>query len=335
VSSRARIAVFAALVVVCLGAGAVAVVSGAQENGGSLKGSAAASQALGEARAGGRTMVMYRDLPGGKAIGKAQVALEPVDDRSAKPTLSALGCARVYYSASRGLCVAPSKRFTTGWRAEVFGADLKVSHTVELAGQPSRARVSPDGRYGSVTMFVAGHSYAAAGSFSTQTTLIDLTTGAKIADLEDFTVLRGGRQVTAIDVNYWGVTFARDGDTFYATLATGGKTYLIRGSLKGRTAQVIHTNVECPSLSPDGTRIAYKKRTDSDSQPWRATVLDLATMRETSLGDPRSFDDQIEWLDDDHVLYGRDGAVWSLPADGSGRPTEFLADADSPAVVRW
>ena len=115
--------------------------------------------------------------------------------------------------------------------------------------------------------------------------MIDMATGAKIADLEQFTVFRGSKQVTAVDVNFWGVTFARDSDRFYATLATGGKTYLIEGSVSERRAHVIHENVECPSLSPDGTRIAYKKRTGSASAPWRLTVLDLATMRETPIAD--------------------------------------------------
>src|SRR4051812_17351825 len=184
-------------------------------------------------------------------------------------------------------------------------------------------------------MFVAGHAYATPGSFSTQTTLIDLERGAKIADMEDFTVTDGGRQVTAVDVNYWGVTFARDSDRFYATLATGGKTYLIEGSVSQRRAHVIHENVECPSLSPDGTRIAYKKRTGSGSNPWHLTVLDLRTMRETPLAEARSVDDQAEWLDDGHVLYAVDGAVWSVPADGSGRPSRYIAGAGSPSVVRW
>ena len=173
------------------------------------------------------------------------------------------------------------------------------------------------------------------GSFSTQTTLIDLATGSKIADLEHFTVLRGSRQVTAIDVNFWGVTFARDSDRFYATLATGGKTYLIRGSVRERLARVIHENVECPSLSPDGTRIAYKKRSGSRTAPWRLTVLDLATMRETPLSEQRSVDDQAEWLDNGRVLYAVDGAVWVARADGTGEPRRFIARADSPAAVRW
>jgi hypothetical protein len=58
-------------------------------------------------------------------------------------------------------------------------------------------------------------------------------------------------------------------------------------------------------------------------------------MRETALAETRSFDDQAEWLDDDHVVYGLDGQVWVVPADGGGSPERFLRSADSPAVVRW
>jgi hypothetical protein len=64
-------------------------------------------------------------------------------------------------------------------------------------------------------------------------------------------------------------------------------------------------------------------------------VLDLATMRETPLSESRSVDDQVEWLDDAHVLYGTDGAIWEDRADGGGRPRMFAAHAESPAVVRW
>jgi hypothetical protein len=39
---------------------------------------------------------------------------------------------------------------------------------------------------------------------------------------------------------------------------------------------VIHDNVECPSLSPDGTRIGYKRLID-DRGHWGFHVLDLAT----------------------------------------------------------
>jgi hypothetical protein len=217
----------------------------------------------------------------------------------------------------------------------VFGADLRVRGEVAVDGIPSRARVSPDGRYGAVTLFVAGHSYADLGGFSTTTTLIDLRRGTKIAGLEDFTVTRDGRRITAPDVNYWGVTFARDHDRFYATLATGGRFYLVEGSVRARTMKTIHPGVECPSLSPDETRIAYKKRVGAGGKRWRLYVLDLRTMKETPLAETRSVDDQVEWLDDDHVLYGLQEAIWTMPADGTGAPRRFARRADSPAVVRW
>ncbi len=183
---------------------------------------------------------------------------------------------------------------------------------------PSRARVSDDGRLGSVTTFVAGHSYASLGVFSTQARIFDMVKGTTIVkSLENWPVTKDGKVVNAADRNFWGVTFAPDGDTFYATLATGGTTYLVRGSIAKKSMTTIHENVECPSISPDGTRIAYKKRTGADGL-WRLTVLDLATMSETPLAETQPIDDQVEWLDDDTVIYGNGEAIWSVPADGGG-----------------
>jgi hypothetical protein len=98
--------------------------------------------------------------------------------------------------------------------------------------------------------------------------------------------------------------------------------------------RTIHDNVECPSLSPDGTRIVYKKRAGG-SRAWRLTAIAIATMHETPLGETRSVDDQVEWLDPDHVLYHVDGEVRVLAADGSGSPRRFIPAGASPAVVRW
>ncbi|MEU8664056.1 TolB family protein, partial [Actinoplanes philippinensis] len=143
-------------------------------------------------------------------------------------------------------------------------------------------------------------------------------------------------------LNFWGVTFAPDGDTFYATGASEGRTWLVRGSVSARTLTALHPDVECPSLSPDGTRVAYKRHGDLPDGQWRPAVLDLATGHETLLAETRSVDDQAEWLDDDRVLYGlrtgRVGAqrsdVWVADADGGGSPEVFIENAWSPAVVR-
>jgi hypothetical protein len=243
-------------------------------------------------------------------------------------------CERVYAAATGGICVARSRSLTGAYEAQLLSPEGKVKHTIGLGGIPSRARVSADGRYGATTTFVTGHSYAKPGQFSTQTLLIDMRPGSTIANLETFTVSKGGRVVDAADIQYWGVTFARDSDTFYATLATGGKTYLIKGSVSQRTGRVIHDNVECPSLSPDGTRIGYKKLVGIKGTNWRFHVLDLKTGADTPLSETTSVDDQIEWLDDDNLLYGKGRDIWTVRADGTGSPRKYLANADSPGVVR-
>jgi len=221
--------------------------------------------------------------------------------------------------------------------AMVFGPDFRVTHEIPLDGLPSRTRVSPDGRYGAATVFVTGHSYSEDG-FSTNTTLIDMVGGTAMGNLEEFTILRDGHPYTAADVNFWGVTFAADSNRFFATLATGGRTYLVEGDVAAHHVVVGRENVECPSLSPDGTRIGFKKRMDdgSGSPVWRFHVLDLRTGQETALAEARSVDDQLEWLDDRTLLYGSPDsahAVFSVPADGTGAPHRFLDQALSPAVL--
>jgi hypothetical protein len=63
-------------------------------------------------------------------------------------------------------------------------------------------------------------------------------------------------------------------------------------------------------------------------------VLDLATGRKTPLAETRSVDDQVEWLDGGRILYGLNGDLWAVRADGSGQPRVYVHDALSPAVVR-
>jgi hypothetical protein len=138
------------------------------------------------------------------------------------------------------------------------------------------------------------------------------------------------------------VTFARDDNRFYATLGTGGRTHLVEGDLAGRRVRVLRANVECPSLSPDGRRLVFKKRIQGRGPVvWRLHALDLATLAETPLAETRSVDDQVEWLDDRRVLYalGDPGGTastdtWVVPADGGGHPALLTRGAFSPAVVR-
>ena len=265
----------------------------------------------------------------------AHVALTPVAPAGGQRTVTPLICERVHYAAGRGLCLNGEQgligpRFKVG----IFDARFRKQKELTVPGILSRARVSPDGRYGAVTGFVTGHSYADAGEFSTHTVLIDLASGTKIADLEDFSATRDRRPFRAADVNYWGVTFSKSGGRFYATVRTGDRTFLVEGDVSTREVRVLRENVECPSLSPDGDRIAYKKRVNDGAVIWRLHVLDLETMRDTPLAEDQMVDDQAEWLDDDEVLYGLSGSTWAVRADGTGAPRKVLDGGLSPAVIR-
>jgi hypothetical protein len=262
----------------------------------------------------------------------AHAALAPLDQPS-KRVNTGLVCERIYFAADRGLCLASRQNVIGGnsYKVTITGPDFKATHRLNVDGIPIRARISPDGRWGATTGFVVGHSYADK-TFSTKTVLIDMQQGKVIADVEkDFKVTKDGKPFRKVDFNFWGVTFPRTPGRFYATLGTGGKTYLIEADMRTRLARVIAENVECPSISPDDKRIAYKNNVGGR---WRFTVLDLATMKSTPLAEKRGIDDQVEWLDNDHILYGFSPDIWEVPADGSGTPKKYLSRALSPAVVR-
>ncbi|WP_405657032.1 TolB family protein [Streptomyces sp. NBC_00079] len=269
---------------------------------------------------------------------RTAVASVPSAAPDGRRIASDLKCARFYAAAGTGVCL----QSTTGVlkqsnRALLVDANLRTRRTFPLAGTPSRARVSPSGRLVAWTVFVSGESYSSA-FFSTRTSILDTRTMRLTPSLETFTVVRDGTPYHASDINFWGVTFASDDDTFYATLNTANKTFLVRGSLSRRTVTTLAENVECPSLSPDGTRVAFKKRILSRTDLWHEYVLDLRTLKETALAERHSVDDQATWLDNHTVAYalpteGKVGRsdLWSVRADGTGTPRLLIAGASSPA----
>jgi hypothetical protein len=339
-SGRARAIIFAAIVVAIAAVASIYVISAADDTAPSEDPAVEGKRLARAVALRSRPHVVFQERGGevGDGVhGRVTLATlrEPADAR----VRTGIACDRVYFNAERGLCLQSVAQhrladIVVGQpvnKVKVLDARLRPRHEIELQGAPSRARISPDGRYGSATVFVTGHSYAE-GGFSTRTVLIDMDRGKIAADLEkDFTVTRNGREIDEVDFNFWGVTFARRPGRIYATLGTRGKTYLLEGDVRSRRFRVLEENVECPSISPDNTRLAYKKRVGDG---WRLNVLDLATMTATGTAEGRSVDDQVEWLDDERILYGHENDTWVVPADGSGRPRRFLDDALSPAVVR-
>lgn len=265
-----------------------------------------------------------------------------VDGEPHDRVATSLFCERVYMAAGHGVCLAVDRGVITSYRAELFDKQFQPRQRLPIAGVPSRTRVAPDGSVSAFTYFVSGDSYAA-GGFSTRSVLVSSTDGAVVGELEQFAVTRDGAPFKAVDFNFWGVTFAKQPGTFYATLASGGTNYLIEGNVRTRTARVLRGGVECPSLSPDNRRIAFKKRMPGIRLHWSVIVYDLASGQETPLAETRSVDDQVEWLDDNTILYALPSGlqkaraamdIWATPADGTGSPRLLVENADSPAVVR-
>jgi hypothetical protein len=271
--------------------------------------------------------------------GYGMLSVVSLADPSGPRAITGTECDRVYAAMADVVCLSSEPGLATTYSAQVLNDSMERVQTLPLTGIPSRTRLSHDAKYAATTSFTAGDSYAGT-NFSTRT-VITRVGGSSVGDLENFTLVHDGRSIKPVDRNYWGVTFASDDDTFYATVAWGGHTWLVRGSLSSRTLESIHEDAECPSLSPDGKNIVFKQRGDLPPGKWRLVDYNVATRRLTPLAETRSVDDQAEWVDNSHVLYGlpRQGSqaavddVWSVPISGTGKPRLLIPEAWSPAVV--
>ncbi|MFH8515839.1 hypothetical protein ACH4CE_12105 [Streptomyces gelaticus] len=334
---RARIAVVVAAVLLLAG-GSVGYVMHAQQRTKGERTEADASFALtGPA-------LYFRDTASGRVAHQPLAGAAPgartTGARAARArTTGGPACDRFYASEEGALCLRARPGVLPRTYAIVLDRQLREKRRITVPGIPNRARVSASGRMLSWTVFATGDSYATT-AFSTRTAILDLRTGYLIKSIENIQLTIDGARYHAPDVNYWGVTFARDDNRFYATVSTKGRTYLVEGNMRDWTAKALRQNVECPSLSPDNTRLAFKKKVSDDAAaPWRLYVLDLRTMRETPLAEQRSVDDQAAWLDDDTLAYGLPGAsgrgsdVWTVPADGTGTPRVAVEGGSSPAAV--
>ncbi|MDQ3402189.1 MAG: hypothetical protein M3548_02190 [Actinomycetota bacterium] len=254
-------------------------------------------------------------------------------DSAGTRSVTDLACLRVYAAGGTTVCLRMS---TPGaFEAAVFSGDRAV-RTVPLPGTPSRARVSTSGQIVSWTVFVTGDSYLAPGGFSTRTGVLDLRTGTLTESLEGFSTIVDGVAEKRVDANFWGLTMASDDRTFYATLGSGNSTWLVKGDLSTRSLSTVRSEAECPSLSPDEKRIAYKKR-GGRLGGWQLFVLDIASGRESEVAGSDGVDDQAAWISDSMLAYakvrqGGTPSIWGSPLDG-GETRELVAGASSPSPL--
>ncbi|NUT70216.1 hypothetical protein [Pseudarthrobacter sp. C4D7] len=284
--------------------------------------------------------VLFRNTASGQAYGQA--ATVSLSDPSGARSVSGVDCDRTYGSRTSVICLRTQRGVVTRFEASVYDRTWQQQAKWPLRGIPSRARMDNTGTAVATTVFVTGHSYAGAG-FSTETTITSVKDGGELGSLEGFVLLVNGERITAEDRNIWGVTFVPgQADAFYATAASSGRIWLVKGSVSGRTLTAVYDGAECPSLSPDGSRLAYKKNAAGPLDPhWNIAVLDLADGGETVLQEAASVDDQVEWLDNNTLLYGLprpgepgDSDIWQIAVAPGSTPAVFIEHAWSPSVIR-
>jgi len=254
-------------------------------------------------------------------------------------------CDRVHVGGGIGACAAPVNAALGGWETLIFDASVSGLPVISdhSSAFPSRMRVAADGSVVTATGFVTGRSYADVGGDATTIVVLLDVAEDKLSGLVQYELDRPALSTEA--AQYWGVSFADPaGDTFYATAHLGDGPVVVRGERESRTLSQPLFDGSCPSVSPDGSKMVYKAARPEGG--FDLAVHDLATGETRLLNEQRSVDDQVEWLDDDTILYAlhADGEadeavdpsfdIWKLDLAEGSEPELFIPAASSPAVVR-
>lgn len=243
-----------------------------------------------------------------------------------------LSCERVDFAGGKGLCMTIAERGREG-ETTTFDSSLQRLARAPLAGMPLQARVSNDGRLGALTSVANANVEPddEVDGVASETDIADMRSGQEVADLASFRLTKGARAFEPADPRFASVTFAKGSDRFYATMRSAGRSYLVEGSIDKETMRVLREGIELPSLSPDGRRIACRAKLDG-GRP-RLAVLDLATMKLRLLAERRQIEEQVEWLNDDALVYSDGFDIYTVAADGSGAPRLVVHDAASPVAL--
>lgn len=259
-------------------------------------------------------------------------------------------CERLHVAGGVLSCLESNETLLNTGILRVFTldvADNASSVADRNIGLPSRTRVSEDGRFVTLTSFVTGHSYLETGAFATETLIVDLEDITNFAwNLEDYAVIGTDdpKQYSGPESNYWGVSFVPDSTEFYVTHGLGDSMSILRGDALTHEMWPVISDGSCPSVSPDGRSVVFKELIDaSGSVTFQLVVVDIETGKRRILAETRHVNDQVEWLDNDTILYAieREDSeavqptfdIWSLDLDGTG-PELYLPFASSPAVHR-
>lgn len=252
--------------------------------------------------------------------------------------ITPLSCDRLDWNRNGGVCLQDG--FTGSGRGLLLDEFLRPIRRFGIA-TPSRAAISPDGGTVSWTGFVTGHDYTAPGEFSTTTQLIDIERELGAELQEDFTTFTAdGEELFSEDQNYWGTTYISE-QTFYATVGFGEENNIVFGDVRTGELRVVHENASCPEVSPNGSTIVAK---ELRGEAFQLVAINTQTGERRDLAETRSVDDQVEWIDDNTIVYGLPNPdagtvgqpaldIWVLNVNDGSAPRLLLAFADSPAAA--